>query len=156
MRKKHFTNLVNDKFSGRAVPKSSNSTATELLYTVKSQASVKPPQKDGELCMRFNLGHCSISASPLLQVPLLSSIAAVPQGTWFPEREVIKGIKLIPGHQRSTGDHPPVNGWCYIWYKHGWGIVISDLWIFKFAKAPKFTVFPAYSNLVFKYCMSHY
>ena len=58
------TRLWNDKFSGRAAPKSGNSTATELLDTVKSQASVKPPPKDGELCMGFNLGRCSISACP--------------------------------------------------------------------------------------------
>ena len=40
------TRLWNDKFSGRAAPKTSNSTATESLDTVQSQASVKPPQKD--------------------------------------------------------------------------------------------------------------
>ena len=58
------TRLWNDKFSGRAAPKLGNSTATELLDTVKFQSSVKPPPKDGELCMGFNLGRCSISACP--------------------------------------------------------------------------------------------
>ena len=56
------TRLWNDKFSGWAVPKTSKSTATELLDTVKSQVLVKPSKLEGEFCMGFNLGHCSILA----------------------------------------------------------------------------------------------
>ena len=65
--------------------------------------------------MGFNLGHCSISASSRLHLWYRCfyshHLLQCSKACGFLKREVIKLIKLIPGHQRSTGAHSPVKEW---------------------------------------------
>ena len=68
------TRLWNDKFSGRAAPRpcstcSSISHISHECHHTSAEVKnpnrpdpLKPPQREGELCMGFNLGRCSITA----------------------------------------------------------------------------------------------